>query len=68
MNKIVVLIAIATSFLFVSCEKEYLCVCKDHNTGQIAGGDKVKTTRLGKKGFEKSCKSKSTQEQDCFLE
>lgn len=68
MNKIVVLIVIATSFLFVSCEKEYLCVCKNYKSGDITNGDKVKTTHLGKKGFEKSCKANSNEEQDCYVD
>ena len=50
MNKIVVVRDIA--FLFVSCEKEYRCVCKDLHSGQITNGDKVKTTKFGKKCFE----------------
>jgi hypothetical protein len=59
MNKIVVMIIMVTAFLFVSCEKEYRCVCKDLNSRQITNGDKVKTTKLGNKGFEQSCKSNS---------
>ena len=59
---------IASSFLFVSCQKEYMCVCKDLQTGEKINGDKVKTTHLGKKGFEKSCKSNSTELQDCYVE
>jgi len=59
MNKIVVMIIMVTAFLFVSCEKEYRCVCKDLHSGQITNDDKVKTTKLGKKGFEQSCQSNS---------
>jgi hypothetical protein len=68
MNKIVVIIVMATTFLFVSCEKEYMCVCKDLHSGQITNGDKVKTTKLGKKGFEQSCKSNSTEHKECVVE
>jgi hypothetical protein len=57
MNKIVVVRAIA--FLFVSCEKEYRCVFKDLHSGQITNGDKVKTTKIGKKCFKQSCQSNS---------
>jgi len=57
MNKIVVVRAIA--FLFVSCEKEYRCVCKDLHSGQITNCDKVKTTKFGKKCFEQSCQLNS---------
>lgn len=59
MNKIVVMIIIVKAFLFVSCEKEYRCVCKDLHSGQITNDDKVKTTKLGKKVFEQSCQSNS---------
>ena len=68
MRKIIILSVIAFSFLFVSCQKEYMCVCKDLQTGEKTNGDKVKTTHLGKKGFEKSCKSNSTELQDCYVE
>ena len=68
MKKIVVLFFIVSSFLFASCEKEYICVCKNLRTGEKINGDKVKTTQLGKKGFEKSCKSNSTELQDCYVE
>lgn len=59
MNKIVVMIIMVKAFLFVSCEKEYRCVFKDLHSGQITNDDKVKTTKLGKKGFEQSCQSNS---------
>ncbi len=68
MNKIVVLTIMATAFLFASCEKEYMCVCKDLHSGEITVGDKVKTTKLGKKGFEKSCKDNSTEHKECVVE
>lgn len=68
MNKIVVIIIIATAFSFVSCEKEYTCVCKDLHSGEITIGDKVKTTKLGKKGFENSCKANSTEHKECIVE
>lgn len=68
MKKIVVLSFIASSFFFASCEKEYMCVCKNLHTGEKINGDKVKTTKLGKKGFEKSCKANSTEHIECYVE
>ncbi len=67
-NKILIVAFIVTSFLFASCEKEYTCVCQDYKSGDKIPGDKVKTTNLGKKGFEKSCKSNSTELKDCWVE
>lgn len=43
--------------ILCSCQKEYTCVCTNASTGEKIYRDKVKTTKLGKKGFEKSCKS-----------
>jgi len=57
--------------LFSSCEKEYTCVCTNSVTGEKSFGDKVKTTKLGKKGFEESCKSNSSVYNDltdCHVE
>lgn len=72
MNKIVVLVMFVTSFLFISCEKEYTCVCTNKTTGEKSLGDKVKTTKLGKKGFEESCKSNNdvfeSDLKDCHVE
>ena len=54
-----------------SCQKEYACVCTNVSTGEKIYRDKVKTTNLGKKGFEKSCKSKNDtirEFKDCHVE
>ncbi|MBI3520422.1 MAG: hypothetical protein HY062_13865 [Bacteroidetes bacterium] len=66
MNKHLLIAALA--LCFISCEKEYVCVCRNMATGEKTYGDKVKTTHLGKKGFEKNCKSKSTEFKDCYVE
>jgi hypothetical protein len=57
--------------LLCSCQKEYVCVCTHEKTGEKTFGDKVKTTNLGKKGFEKSCKAKNdtiNKLRDCHIE
>ena len=56
------------TFVMSSCQKDYVCVCTNLSTGEKSYGDRVKTTKLGKKGFEKSCKSKSTAHKECFVE
>lgn len=43
-------------------------MCASRISGEEKPGDKVKTTHLGKKGFEKSCKSNSNDLQDCYVE
>ena len=65
------IILILSMIFFSSCEKEYTCVCTNSLTGEKSFGDKVKTTKLGKKGFEESCKSNSSVYNDltdCHVE
>ena len=66
-NIILIVSFTVTAFLFASCEKEYTCVCKDYNSIDKVPGDKVKTTKLGKKDFEKFCKSNSNELKDCWV-
>ncbi|MES2763006.1 MAG: hypothetical protein V4677_12410 [Bacteroidota bacterium] len=72
MKKITIILTIATSFAITSCEKEYTCVCTNKTTGERSPGDKVKTTKLGKKGFEESCKANDdvfeNDLKDCHVE
>jgi hypothetical protein len=68
MLKTTFIILIVSVIFFSSCEKEYTCVCTSRISGEKKPGDKVKTTHLGKKGFEKSCKSNSNDIQDCYVE
>lgn len=59
------------SLIICSCQKEYVCVCTSTETDEKKYVDKVKTTNLGKKGFEKSCKSKNdtiNKLKDCHIE
>lgn len=64
-------IVVLFSLSCISCEKEYVCVCTNSVTGEKSLGDKVKTTKLGKKGFEESCRSNSSVYNDltdCHVE
>lgn len=56
---------------FSSCEKEYTCVCTKISSNEKEIQDKVKTTKLGKKGFEQSCIAKNSSSSDltdCHIE
>jgi hypothetical protein len=72
MKHVFIISILAISFFAISCEKEYTCVCTNRTTGEKSPGDKVKTTKLGKKGFEKSCKSNNdvfeSDLKDCHVE
>lgn len=56
-RKVVLLFFLFGAIVFVSCEKKYDCVCANIKSGEAIYVESVKTTNLGKKGFEKSCKS-----------
>jgi len=68
MNKIELTLLILVLLTLASCQKEYTCVCTDTRNGEKISIDKVKTTKLGKKGFEDSCKSNSTDLQECYID
>jgi len=71
MSKLAFYILFFLSFLLISCEKEYACVCTNTTSGEKEYKDRVKTTKLGKKGFESSCKSNessNTELTDCHVE
>ena len=55
--KILVLNILTFSCLFISCEKEYVCVCSVVKNGNSTNVDSVKTTKLGRKGYAKTCES-----------
>ena len=62
---------IVVMVIICSCQKEYVCVCTSEKTGEKTYGEKVKTTNLGRKGFEKSCKANNdtiSKLKDCHLE
>ncbi|MBC7696590.1 MAG: hypothetical protein H7141_14230 [Burkholderiales bacterium] len=71
MRKAVFIFSICFFIVCSSCQKEYDCVCTNVSTGEKIYRDKVKTTKLGKKGFEKSCKSNNDtirELKDCRIE
>lgn len=71
MSKLAFYILIIFSFLLISCEKEYVCVCNNTISGEKEYKDRVKTTKLGKKGFESTCKnneSSNIELTDCHVE
>lgn len=43
--------------LFISCQKDYKCVCKSAYSNQDSIVGHVKTTKLGSKGYKKTCSS-----------
>jgi hypothetical protein len=55
MKKFLTILTIAT--LLASCKKEYTCVCTNKTTGEKTYGDKVRTGKLAKRGYEESCKA-----------
>jgi hypothetical protein len=72
MKLVVFTLCLVSSVIFSSCEKEYTCVCTSKINGDRCPGDKVKTTKLGRKGFEKSCKATNdnvdSDLKDCHVE
>lgn len=59
-----------TIFCFCSCEKNYNCVCYT-NDNIVVLKDAVKTTRLGSKGFKRTCENYSVKDtliHNCHLE
>ena len=69
MKKNIVIICLNTALIY-SCEKKYDCVCKSkvNNTDVIM--QSVKTTKLGSKGFKRTCleyEQASTKWEGCYL-
>ena len=61
-----------TAALFMSsCKKQYTCTCKTSNINQDTIVDVVETTKLGSKGFNKTCSNYETSNvrlKDCHLQ
>lgn len=72
MKKIIInYILLILGFSLISCEKEYTCVCTNTISNQKEPQEKVKTTKLGRKGFEESCLAKNSNGnnlKDCHIE
>jgi hypothetical protein len=69
MKKVIILLSLLAGIS--SCKKEYTCVCTVISTGERSEGDKIKTGKLEKDGYEEACKSNETvynDLKDCHLE
>ena len=66
------LFILAISFAFNSCDKEYVCVCTNTNTGNKSYGDKIKANEFTKTANEETCKNNNNLSggslKDCHLE
>lgn len=59
------------ALLLSACDRNYKCVCMSAAKGKDTLVDQVKTTRLGSKGYKKTCtdyESKNADLHDCHLE
>ncbi len=67
-----ILLSIALIIISSSCQKEYVCVCTNVNTGSKSDGDKIKTNVFTKKANEETCKNNANLSggtlKDCHLE
>ena len=52
------LLSVFVVLLFISCEKKYTCVCTSNWSNQDTIVDQIKTTKLGSKGYKKTCAEK----------
>jgi len=70
MKRTVLSLSIITAILLSSCKKEYTCVCTNKTTGEKTYGDKIRSGKLAKKGYEQSCKANEDVYNDvtCELE
>ncbi|MCK6648065.1 MAG: hypothetical protein L6Q66_00270 [Bacteroidia bacterium] len=71
MKRILIFSSVAFLALLSSCKKEYTCVCTVISTGERSEGDKIKTGKLEKEGYEEACKSNESvfnDLKDCHLE
>ena len=50
------------SLFLLSCEKNYVCVCTSAKTSQDTIVDHIKTTKLGSKGYKKTCSKKENND------
>jgi hypothetical protein len=48
-------LSIALAFVFVSCKKEYVCVCTNSNTGNESRGDVIKASRFTYSTWKQDC-------------
>lgn len=68
---IIICFSFAIAICLESCEKQYNCVCTKISSNEKELEESVKTTKLGKKGFEESCNNKNSEKndlKDCHIE
>ena len=72
MKKSVFIFSIFMASAFVSCQKSYVCVFTNSNTGTVSYGDQIKTNVFTKKAAEESCKANNDVSggalENCHLE
>jgi hypothetical protein len=72
MKHLVFIFSIVMASAFVSCQKDYVCVCTNASTGHVSYGDNIKTNVFTKKAAEESCKANNDASggslKDCHLE
>ena len=58
-----------SALILMSCEKDYSCVCTLKFKGKDTLIDHIKTTKLGSKGYRKTCSDKeNTTLMNCRLQ
>lgn len=70
MKKALVILVVINCFLS-SCQKDYTCVCRGIVRNQDTIISKVKTTKIGSKGYKETCVSHNNDSlkfKDCHLE
>jgi hypothetical protein len=72
MKKSILIFSIFMASAFVSCKKDYVCVCTNANTGDVSYGDHFKANTFTKTAAEESCKANNDVSggslKDCHLE
>lgn len=69
MNKFSTSLFLIIIFFISSCQKQYSCFCRIVRTDKDTVLDIVKTTKLGSKGFYKTCINYEKKNmKDCHLE
>lgn len=59
------------ALLLAACDRNYKCVCMSVSKGKDTLVDQVKTTKLGSKGYKKTCTDHEGENADlheCHLE
>lgn len=60
------------SLSFMSCKKDYQCVCTNSNTGSVSRGDKMQAGPFTKAATEEACRNNNNLSagglKDCHLE